>query len=359
MIYEAIVRPLLFLLDPETAHHIFLSCLGSVSKSRLRFLFQYAGLHYHSSRLQNSLEGIDFPNPIGLAAGFDKSGQAYPALSELGFGFIECGTFTSLPQKGNPRPRLFRIPAREALINRMGFNNPGAQDAAGFFSQQHRALPRGINIGKSKLTPFSQATEDYLDSLKKLAPFADYVTINVSSPNTPGLRQFQKKQELLSLLRPIQKHLKPSAKNKKAHLPLFVKIAPDLNLNELDDILDALVEVDASGIIVSNTSTDHQSISPSQREEGGLSGLPLRQRSTELIRHCYKAGTQLLIIGVGGISSGETALEKILAGASLLQIYTGYAYCGPYLPVKICRYLDRFLEKNACILKDIIGKEDK
>ena len=219
-------------------------------------------------------------------------------------------------------------------------------------------LPRGINIGKSKLKPFSQAAEDYLDSLKKLAPFADYVTINVSSPNTPHLRQLQKKKELLSLLRPIQKNLKLRATSSKGHLPLFVKIAPDLSLNELDDILDVLVEVDASGIIISNTSTDHHSIPKEQREKGGLSGPPIRQKSTELIRHCYKAGTQLLIIGVGGIGSGESALAKILAGASLIQIYTGYIYRGPYLPVKICRYLDRFLEKNDCTLKDIIGKEE-
>ena len=358
MIYETIIRPFLFLSHPETAHHLFLSFLESVSKSNFRFLFQYAGLQYHSSRLQNSLEGIDFPNPIGLAAGFDKSGKSYPSLSELGFGFIECGTFTSLPQQGNPKPRLFRIPEREALINRMGFNNPGAQNAARFFSQQQKVLPRGINIGKSKLKPFSQAAEDYLDSLKKLAPFADYVTINVSSPNTPHLRQLQKKKELLSLLRPIQKNLKLRATSSKGHLPLFVKIAPDLSLNELDDILDVLVEVDASGIIISNTSTDHHSIPKEQRDKGGLSGPPIRQKSTELIRHCYKAGTQLLIIGVGGISSGESALAKILAGASLIQIYTGYIYRGPYLPVKICRYLDRFLEKNDCTLKDIIGKEE-
>ena len=309
------------------------------------------------------MSGVFFSGPVGLGGGFDKRGVLYPSLSQMGFDFIECGTFTAHKQNGNPQPRLFRLPKQEALINRMGFNNPGADEAARSFAKQKRNVVRGINIGKSRSAPLDEAAADYVQSLRKLGCFADYIAVNISSPNTPQLRELQEKKNLLrELLSSLQDELKKVRIQEGRAIPLFVKLAPDLSLKELDDILEILLETSVEGVILANTSLDksqiHSAYSALRKEAGGLSGKPIRKKSTALIRHCFsQAGRKLSIIGAGGIDSGESALEKIQAGASLIQIYTGYVYQGPYLPAKINRYIDAFLEKEGTELKEIIGSQ--
>lgn len=329
--YERFVRPLLFALDPETAHHFALKLLALVGDSRLFRSFQT------TARPRNHF-GVVFPNPVGLAAGFDKNGVALPAWAALGFGFVEIGTVTAKAQPGNPRPRIFRIAAQEALINRLGFNNDGA-DLIAARLQKLRArdrwpeIPVGINIGKSRATPIAEAVDDYLYSFRRLAPFADYITLNVSSPNTPGLRSLQEKTALANLLGAVQNE------NRSWEKPLLVKVAPDLSLGEIEEIIRTCEAHDVSGIIATNTTLDHAGISPESDQEGGLSGRPLLEKSTEVIR-AIRARTQLPVIASGGICDAESAREKLDAGAQLLQIYTGYVYRGPSLVREIVEELD-------------------
>jgi len=272
--------------------------------------------------------GITFPNRIGLAAGFDKNGVALPAWAAFGFGFIEIGTVTARPQAGNPKPRIFRFPKQEALINRLGFNNDGADMVANRLRRLQEdglwpAVPVGINIGKSRVTELEEATADYLQSFRRLQSFADYIVLNVSSPNTPGLRSLQQTESLSELLRAI------SAEN-RAGKPILVKIAPDLTDAELDEVIAVCTQHDVAGIVATNTTLDHGAIDAQRDETGGLSGAPLREKSTDMVVK-ITARCAIPVIGCGGITDGASAQEKVAAGAKLVQIYTGLIYRGPSL----------------------------
>ena len=324
--YERFVRPLLFSLDPEIAHHLAIALLQKASyfDPALRVLKSF-----QPSSKRKTLFGLDFPNPIGLAAGLDKNGVALPAWAALGFGFMEIGTVTAQAQPGNPKPRIFRLPEQQALINRLGFNNDGADAIAHRLRALRKSgrwptVPVGINIGKSRVTPLEQATDDYLYSFRRLRDFADYVTLNISSPNTPGLRELQEPEKLSELLCAISNEARTAPK------PLVVKISPDLSGAELKAVLAVCEENGASGIIATNTTLDHCSI-PSQLDEaGGLSGAPLRDKSTTLVREIAARST-IPVIASGGIFDAQSAREKFQAGAELIQLYTGFVYRGPGL----------------------------
>jgi dihydroorotate dehydrogenase len=326
--YERFVRPLLFLLDPETAHHLAMRLLRFVSSApvTLRLLE-----NFQPPSEPTRVFGLTFPNRVGLAAGFDKNGVAIPAWAALGFGFVEIGTVTAKAQPGNPKPRIFRYPGQQALINRLGFNNDGADIVAERLRRLREsglwpAIPVGINIGKSKVTPLEEAHEDYLYSFRCLAPFADYVALNVSSPNTPGLRSLQDAESLARLLDTIAG---PNAALSTPK-PILLKIAPDLALDDIERIVAACETHGVSGLIATNTTLDHSAVPAGRDQAGGLSGAPLREKSTAFVR-AIRARTALPIIGVGGITDAETAREKLTAGATLLQVYTGYIYRGPRL----------------------------
>ncbi|HEU5248069.1 MAG TPA: quinone-dependent dihydroorotate dehydrogenase [Candidatus Udaeobacter sp.] len=325
-LYERLVRPLLFSFDAETAHHFAIASLHRASHfdPALRALKWFA-----PPSKPKTLFGLTFPNPIGLAAGLDKNGVALPAWAALGFGFIETGTVTAMAQRGNPRPRIFRLPEQEALINRLGFNNDGADAIAQRFRKLRQsgrwpAVPVGINIGKSKTTPIERATDDYLYSFRVLREFADYITLNVSSPNTPGLRELQEPAALSRLLYAIGSEPRPLAK------PIVVKISPDLSSVELEAVLAACEENGVSAIIATNTTLDHSSIPPELDEEGGLSGAPLQEKSTALVRS-IAANSKIPVIASGGICDAKSAREKFDAGAQMVQLYTGFVYRGPQL----------------------------
>ena len=333
-LYERLVRPLLFSLEAETAHHFAIASLRRASHfdPALRALKQFAP----PSRPKN-LFGLTFPNPIGLAAGLDKNGVALPAWAALGFGFIEIGTVTAVAQPGNPRPRIFRLPEQNALINRLGFNNDGADAVAERFRRLRKsgrwpAVPVGINIGKSRTTPLERATDDYLYSFRLLRDFADYITLNVSSPNTPGLRELQEPAALSRLLHVIRSEPGPVAK------PIVVKISPDLSPIELEAVLAACEENGVGGIIATNTTLDHSEIPPELDAEGGLSGAPLREKSTALVRS-ISANSKIPVLASGGICDAESAREKFEAGAQLVQLYTGFVYRGPQLLSEIMEEL--------------------
>ena len=322
MIYERLLRPLLFALDPETAHHFALACL------------RFAGPL--CPRPDNkippiSVFGLNFRHRVGLAAGLDKNGVALPAWEALGFSFVEIGTVTAEAQPGNPRPRIFRYPKQNALINRLGFNNDGAEVVAERLAKLRESggwpgIRVGINIGKSRAAPIEGAVEDYLFSFRKLRAHADYIALNISSPNTPGLRELQGSERLDELLRAINAE--------RAQAPLLVKIAPDLEPAELDELLAVCESNNISGIVATNTTLDHSEITDD--EEGGLSGAPLQKKSTVIIRHIAQT-TKIPIIGCGGIFDVGSAREKIEAGAKLLQVYTGFIYRGPNLIRELAR----------------------
>jgi len=286
--------------------------------------------------------GIRFPNPVGLAAGMDKNAVALPAWEALGFGFVEVGTITAKAQPGNPKPRVFRYPDLQALINRMGFNNDGADAVAARLDRLKQSgrwprIPVGINLGKSKVTELSHAPADYLHSYRTLLPYGDYFVINVSSPNTPGLRELQEKDALASIVRTLRDH--------DTSKPLFVKIAPDLENAQIDAILELVEAENLSGLIATNTTLDH-SIIPSGRDQtGGLSGAPLRKRSDEVVR-ILCAGTKRPVIASGGIMSAEDARKRVEAGAALVQIYTGFVYRGPKLIREIAMELNSLLSSR-------------
>jgi dihydroorotate dehydrogenase len=332
--YERFVRPLLFALDPETAHQLSISLLRIASDVDL--LLRALKLFQPAAK-PKTVFGLKFPNPIGLAAGFDKNGVALPAWAALGFGFIEIGTVTARPQPGNPKPRIFRYAEQQALINYLGFNNDGADIVSNRLRQLRESrrwpkIPVGINIGKSKTTPLDQAPADYLHSFRRLNKFADYIVLNISSPNTPGLRWLQERESLSTLLRGI------GAENRTGK-PILVKIAPDLSSEQLEEIIATCEENRVAAIIATNTTLDHSSIPPARDQTGGLSGAPLREKSTGLVRAITKRST-IPIVASGGIFDAESAREKIEAGAQLLQIYTGYIYRGPGLLREICHVLE-------------------
>ena len=355
-IYELTLKPLFFKLNPESAHNLSVKLL-SIANS-LPGLFKGIDniTSYKSTRLQTKVAGINFSNPLGMAAGFDKTGELYPFLGQLGFGHVEVGTITGEAQPGNPKPRIFRLEKEEVLINRMGFNNPGAENAFNIISRQKKTIIRGINAGKTKLVSPENAIDDYVKTFKILTPLADYGVINISSPNTPGLRGFQEKESFISLVNGIKKGL-----DGNFPLPMFVKLAPDLEISALEELLDIILDVKLDGVILTNT-TINPSVLPnySNLETGGISGRVLREKSTHFIRIAYKKlQKRIPIIGVGGIYDGESALEKIRAGANLIQIYTAYIYKGPFLPYKILEYLDKkMISEGIAGIDELVGSEN-
>jgi dihydroorotate dehydrogenase len=331
--YENILRRALFKMDAEHAHELAVSALTVLGR-----VTPLCRLMERCNQLPRALItpvkafGVTFPNAIGLAAGFDKNARAWPAAAALGFGHVEIGTITALAQPGNERPRMFRYPAQRAVINRMGFNNEGAEQVAARLAKQaprgRRVIPLGINLGKSKVTNIDQATGDYLASFSRLADHADYVVINVSSPNTPGLRQLQDEDRLKELLSEISK----ANRQRSQPVPVLLKIAPDLNFRQIDTVLATIFEFELSGVIATNTTLGRPGAFATIEQAGGLSGRPLRRKSTEVINFIARATQgRLPIIGVGGIEDVETAAEKMDAGASLVQVYTGMIFRGPFL----------------------------
>ena len=324
--YERFIRPLLFSLDAEVAHHFIIALLRQASYFDVVLRTLKA---FQPSPKPKALFELNFPNPIGLAAGLDKNGVAIPAWAALGFGFIEIGTVTAKAQLGNPKPRIFRLPKQQALINRLGFNNDGADAVAERLrrlrgSGRWPAVPVGVNIGKSRATPLEQATDDYLYSFRLLRDFADYIALNVSSPNTPGLRELQEPKKLSELLQAIGR--KPTAAPK----PVLVKISPDLSSTELEAMLAVCEENAVAGIIATNTTVDHSSVPLQFNQEGGLSGAPLREKSTALLREIV-GKSSIPVIASGGVFDAESAHEKFQAGAQLVQLYSGFVYRGPRL----------------------------
>lgn len=330
------IRKLLFKLDPEQSHYLTLNCLRLVYKLGLLKLF-YAPLF--NPRM---VMGLNFQNPIGLAAGLDKDADYVDALAALGFGFIEIGTVTPKPQRGNPKPRLFRLIREKAIINRMGFNSKGAD----YVVQQLQKIKYrgilGINIGKNKDTPNDKAIDDYVFGFRTFWQYASYITINISSPNTQGLRDLQQGDALLSLLTALKQEQKIIAEQKNKYVPLVVKIAPDLTENEVNDIATILLQTQIDGVIATNTTLSRAGVENSvfAHEAGGLSGAPFTEKSTAIITQLYALlQHRIPIIGVGGIMDVKSAQEKFTAGAQLLQIYTGFIYEGPVLIQQLVKHL--------------------
>jgi dihydroorotate dehydrogenase len=335
LMYREFIRPLLFSCDPEWVHH---ASLGAMARTSMASLIEpFARRDFPS--LEKKLFGLTFPNPIGLAAGFDKNAEGVTVWPKLGFGFMELGTITPRPQPGNPRPRVFRLPSEQGLINRLGFPNVGAEEVALRLEKIKASghwprTPVGLNLGKNKDTPLTEAGRDYVACFQHTRDLADYFVVNVSSPNTPGLRELQGGAFLDSILGPLRDE-DPDGKH-----PLLIKIAPDLTEVQIADVVNAVEKFRLAGIVATNTTIDKRGLSV--QEEGGASGRPLTAKSTEIIRTVYRlTGGRVPIIGVGGIFTAEDARAKLEAGASLLQIYTGFVYEGPLVARRICEGLAR------------------
>ncbi len=328
--YETVLRPLLFSLDPERVHELAMIMLKMLSRQTWALDFVRRD---QDQALGREVFGLYFANPVGLAAGFDKNGVALPAWEALGFGFIEIGTITAHEQPGNPRPRIFRVPELEAVINRLGFNNEGVERISARLENLRTAsrwpkIPVGINIGKSKIVPLEDAVSDYVQSFNRLRALGDYFVLNVSSPNTPDLRKLQEQGAIKVLLEAIQ--LRNPGK------PLLVKIAPDVTFEQLDYILESALECKLAGVVATNTTIDHQAVPLARRQTGGLSGKPLRTRSLEVLKF-IKEHSALPVISVGGIMNADDATARFDAGADLVQIYTGLVYRGPALVGQIAQ----------------------
>ena len=326
--YKYLIKPILFLFDPESVHHFSFSMIRLVHRIPLVGFVVRRCYQVNNSKLEREVFGIKFPNPIGLAAGFDKDAKLFRELSNFGFGFIEIGTVTPKPQSGNPKPRLFRLKKDKGIINRMGFNNDGVIAAANRL-KRNKNLIIGGNIGKNKITPNEKAQDDYLLCFDALFDVVDYFVVNVSSPNTPNLRDLQEKEPLKALLNALQNQNNTKPKRK----PILLKIAPDLTDSQLSDIIEIVEVTRIDGVIATNTTLSRdglQSPTAIARQQGGLSGKPLSKRSTAVIRylHTHSKGA-FPIIGVGGIHTPNDVKEKIDAGASLVQLYTGFIYEGP------------------------------
>lgn len=340
--YKALIRPLFFLIDPEVVHHLSFKLIRCFSKIGFAPLFRKL-YTIEDKRLERKVFGLKFKNPVGLAAGFDKDAKLYNELSDFGFGFIEIGTVTPKPQVGNPKKRLFRLKPDSAIINRMGFNNEGVFEAVERLKKDHKVLIGG-NIGKNKVTPNAQATKDYLICFDALFEHVDYFVVNVSSPNTPGLRELQDKEPLAALLGQLKKeNTKQAHKFNSNEKPILLKIAPDLSESQLLDIIWIVNQTGIDGVIATNTTIAREDLKSGcllVEEKGGLSGQPLAKRSTEVIRFLSERSNKAFpIIGVGGIHSAKDALEKLEAGADLVQLWTGFVYEGPGLVKRINKAL--------------------
>lgn len=344
--YRSILKPLLFKKNPEDAHHFTFSWIKRTFNLPLVKNIIQGSLGFDHPSLEREVFGLKFKNPVGLAAGFDKDAKLIDEMSLLGFGFIEIGTLTPKPQEGNPKPRLFRLPKDEALINRMGFNNGGVEAAVRRLRERKSGVLIGGNIGKNKITPNENAIEDYIFCLDALHPYVDYFVVNVSSPNTPNLRELQEKEPLKKLLTAVkeanEEHQKPK--------PILLKIAPDLTVGQLDDIVEIVLETKIDGIIATNTTIDRSMLQTEAEQvsaigAGGVSGKVLSKRSTEVIKYLHKQSNGAFpIIGVGGIYSAQDAIEKLEAGASLVQVYSGMIYEGPALVKKIKKGLAKYYQ---------------
>lgn len=342
VVYQKVLKPLFFLMSPERAHYLAMDLLVFASRiPGVSWWMKRRAVRRNKGR-EVTVAGLTFPNPVGLAAGFDKDARWLTALEMLGFGFVEIGTLTPRAQSGNPQPRLFRLKADRGILNRMGFNNKGLYPAASRLVRRPKSLVVGGNIGKNKITPNDQAVEDYLACVDALHAHVDYFVVNVSSPNTPGLRELQGKEPLSKLLRAVVKR----NLSYPGHRPVFLKIAPDLTNSQLNDIVDIVEAERVDGFVATNTTTSRDGlVTPRYDVEamgaGGVSGAPVRQRSTEVVRYlAERSGGRIPIIGVGGIDSPEAAQEKLDAGASLVQVYSGMVYEGPGLPASLVSGLE-------------------
>ncbi len=339
--YKKIIRPLLFRFQPETIHNFTFRFFKIVKYlPGIAFLLK-KNFQINDRKLKRKVFGIEFPNPVGLAAGLDKDAEAFDMVGYMGFGFVEIGTLTPKAQPGNPKPRIFRLPNDKALINRMGFNNKGVDEAVKNLKKKKSNIIIGGNIGKNKITPNIKAISDYEKGFEALFPYVDYFVVNVSSPNTPNLRDLQEKEPLTKLL----KHLQNTNNQKNTPKPILLKIAPDLSFEQIDDIIEIVQTTGIAGLIATNTTIarDHLSYPDEFVEKignGGLSGAPLKNRSLEILRYIIKKSNNAFpVISVGGIMSAEDALERLKAGAALVQIYTGFIYEGPALIKKINKRL--------------------
>ncbi len=339
--YKSIIKPIFFLWEPENIHHLVFKAIKILCSipgvpSLIKSIYSV-----NDKRLERKLFGLTFPNPVGLAAGFDKDAKLYDELGYYGFGFIEIGTLTPKAQSGNDKPRMFRLPEDEGLINRMGFNNGGAEAAVVRLKARKTNIIIGGNIGKNKLTPNEDAVSDYEKCFEALFDYVDYFVVNVSSPNTPGLRALQDKEPLTKLLMRV-KELNAQKKNPKA---ILLKIAPDLTNEQLDDIIVIVKETKIDGVIATNTTISREGLQTPDSQlqtygAGGLSGKPLTKRSVEVVKYLSDNSNKAFpIIGVGGIHTGKDAIEMLKAGASLVQVYTGFIYEGPGIAKKICKAL--------------------
>ncbi len=330
-LYDSVLRPAAFLLDPEKVHEIAMWMLS-------RGLFRAPA--FTDKRLEQTLFGVTFPNPLGLAAGFDKNGKALDHWHQMGFGFVEAGTVTQHAQPGNPKPRMFRLPADKALINRLGFNNDGARAIATRLAVAKSQIPLGVNLGKSKITDIADAASDYEASFRLLHKFGDYFAVNVSSPNTPGLRTLQEKGPLLEILASLREVNKEK--------PLFVKVAPDLEMSALADVIAVAHEAKLTGLIATNTTISRDGLSADPGQDGGLSGAPVLEKSNQFLAHLYKScNPSIILIGVGGIMSGKDVYDKIRLGAHLCQIYTGWIYGGPAMVPAAMQELTSLMNRDA------------
>lgn len=341
--YKQLIRPILYSFQPEKAHHLATGMLKFVCAIPGVAALTKAAHKVENDQLKTNVFGIDFPNPVGLAAGFDKEAKYYKQLANFGFGFIEIGTITPVGQPGNPKPRLFRVTEDEGIINRMGFNNEGIEGAIERLKNRPKNLIVGGNIGKNKVTPNEQAVNDYEKCFEGLYEYVDYFVVNVSSPNTPNLRALQDKGPLTEILN----HLMNLNAQKPVQKPILLKIAPDLTDDQLNDIIDIVAETKIAGVVATNTTIDRSMLKTEQSKvdaigAGGLSGKPVKRRSTEVIQYLFdKSNGAFPIIGVGGIHSAQDAQEKLEAGASLVQVYTGFIYEGPSLVKNINKHLSK------------------